>query len=232
MQAISVFRVIKCMSWKIKLFFVLILCPGLGFSEPADYPISILIPTTYPYYPDVEQSMNIKGDWFSLLRLGDKKWTLKSTKVGNKISMGGVAGGHQQTVTSDYANTKYLLQHVSLKEGVLSDTPISYKDYASYVPIRENVCFNYSDIQYCMTENNGVAYIETKDTRIFLGEIEDPDEDRYSELSWAGDLNHDELLDIIVQYNFYDGYSACLYITTKIGSSEVLEKISCFHVGT
>lgn len=184
-------------------------------------------------YHQGEAPIHPGAGWLALVHIGER-WELLPAKVAStRIEDAVTDEPGQRTgvrIVSSRKNTLALLRRPYLTQGPLEVADNKIGESGLPIEARAPV-----DIRF-----KGADYrIETKNERVFLVKgaqrtpiktmLVRPDLQASVSLRWAGDLDGDGELDLMMSYSGYNVGGTCLYLSSQKASGFLLKQVDCLE---
>ena len=134
-------------------------------------------------------------------------------------------------LVSDQPDALFLLRHSTLRAGKVETPRLELKDN-QLRPRDGHVNIQWRGKGYRFIESGLDVEFVSDNTKTRLGQLRKANDDEYySSLVWAGDLDRDGQLDVIVQYSSYDTQKVCLYLSSVASQGSLVKEVSCWSQG-
>ncbi len=159
--------------------------------------------------------------WLALVA-GTHRWTLEPA----------IANGQEtpEPPGKAAAGTLVLLRHPALVPGPAPTPEMRFSGHPRrFMSSTPSLHVAFGAAAYEITVHDRAIWLQSGDRRTMIGSAYVDGEEFYADLIWAGDLDHDGRLDLIVEEH-NGGYSAdlCLYLSSPPQAGrELLMKIGC-----
>lgn len=147
-----------------------------------------------------------------------------------------------------HPDTRFLLRHQSLRAGKVEmlhlpdsghqisywdkRTPASLKFFGS--EYRFNLVHRGPNNPANTAADNRKVFIESQGRKTLLKDwnVDNGTDDNHERIVWAGDLDGDGRLDLIIVFTAYASSTTCLFLSGAAGPGEVLRQVGCHYIGS
>jgi hypothetical protein len=204
-----------------QFFFITLLAIATAtcaLAHDIGYPFSILMPGNFQD-ADLDEFNFPERGWLALV-VRDGHWELTPATVSIE----------NQVVTSNHSKALALLHERSLVAGRVETPNMKFSGERKSLSISSpgTIKIAYKGAEYRVTMNkSGTIVLQTgESTTILDRNREDAD------LMWAGDLDKDGKLDLILESGTDKNATYCLYLSGMAGEKALVKRIGCqFHSG-
>jgi len=206
----------------------LLLATGTASAEVEPEPLSLLIPGDY--HGD-EAPFSIGAGWFALVPTTGS-WQLvpaqaKVERIHDAVlDADGQATGVRITAQTDAIA---LLRLPDLHPGKVNTPNMRFKGIDKPLSSASPIAISFNGSLYHVGVKDSQAYLRNGSRTTLLPDIVvgGPESDDSASLLWAGDLDGDGQLDLLVSYSGYNSGGVCLYISSKAPGSALVHRIAC-----
>jgi len=197
----------------------------------AKLPAEAIAPADAGYFEEQAPVETGKG-WLALQRT-EAGWELVSSQLRSEAvkktdERGRTSEGMK--LTSDHPDALTLLRHPALRPGPVVTAPL---DFRSRHRPRDGVLnLAWKPTPYQLSERGLNVALSRGKTSQTIGQIKKVgDSEFHASLMWAGDLDRDGQLDLIVEFIASDASEVCLYLSSPAARGRLLKKVSCWGSG-
>ena len=197
-----------------------------------------------PEKPPIRASFLLPGDyhgdeapthagagWLALAPAG-KRWELfaadaSSTRIVDEIIDGpGQRSGIR--IASSRPDTLALLRFAYLKAGPVETAAIKITEDGIPIEPGKAIAIDFKGAAYRIEVVRKQAYLVKDGARTPLKDLTvNPEGEDGGRLSWAGDLDGDGELDLLVSYFTSNGGGACLYLSSQKAAGMLVKQVGC-----
>ena len=189
-------------------------------------------------------------EWFALVQR-DNSFSLEPTQIKFHKRLPPEESIHavpEYVYRSLHPDERFLLRHQSLKAGEvktlhLSDSgqQISYWDRRTPVSLkflgreyRFNLIHRGPNNPANTAADNRKVFVEHQGRKTLLKDwnLDSGADDNHERIVWAGDLDRDDRLDLIIVFTTYASSTTCLFLSSTAGPGEVLSQVGCHYIGS
>jgi hypothetical protein len=216
------------------IVIALLVLVGLAHAEQPVEEWGFLIPGEY--HGD-EAPEKPGKNWFALAVV-DGRWLLeptivRATQIHDPVldAEGGKSGIR---ISSKHLNAVALLRGPALRAGKVATPNIRFTDKASSNNItwRQPLHIEFKGSNYRIMVAEGDIFLAKGKQRTRLSDLtvskdQDSDWSESASLQWAGDLDGDGELDLIISYSGYNRSGACLFLSSMGFPNELVGHVAC-----
>lgn len=135
-------------------------------------------------------------------------------------------------ITSNYVEVLALLRFPSIKPGKVDTPDMKFKD--SPRPLSTDATslkIAFKGEEYVIEAKSIGIYLNKGTTKTLLPDLiaGSPESEDSSSLLWAGDLDGDGKLDLLIAYSGYNSGGVCLYLSAGAGTGALVKRVACQH---
>lgn len=218
-----------------KLFIAVSLLFCLGAqaqTDPKEWQ-HLLIPMQY--HGD-EAPIHPGTGWFALIAVGGV-WRLEPAIVRSKRVFDPVLDAEDQKtgleISSNQEGTIALLRFDGIKGGKVDTPDMKFNNEEELYPKigKPPLKISFKKIEYRLEAFPSGLHLKSGSKASSLSDTKfDGLSDDFASLLWAGDLDRDGKLDLLISYNGDNWYSVCLYLSSGASEGGLVQPMGC-HMG-
>jgi hypothetical protein len=236
------------LNWVIILFLFVLLSASSWNSWAADDRYTILRTNPGSFFHEGEAPRVPGKGWYALVQENEQSSLIAATVMSRRVQDDLVDGDDAPAtgveITARPPDALFYLKHRTLRAGRVPSVPIQNPDFLG-IRHWEKQDLSFQDIEFnkhiyqlrilargdlTTPESSGpfsllLSVDGGNQITLLTDEIGD---DRYIHIYWAGDLNHDGLLDFIVGNDRYNNAATCWYLSKK-SQPVSYETVGCLY---
>lgn len=198
--------------------------PDWGFLLPGDY------------HGDEAPGKPGKG-WFALRSVGGQ-WVLEPTAVYARRIHDPVLDAEGQKsgirISSGSSNAVALLRGPAFRAGGVATPDLDFTRQTTprNITERQPLSIRFGDAQYQIGVAKSEVFLakgrqRTRLADLLVSGVENPDQSESATLQWAGDLDGDGRLDLVISYSGYNRSGACLFLSSLAQFDQLVRQLAC-----
>lgn len=202
---------------------------GTASAEVEQAPLSLLIPGDYH---DDEAPFGLGDGWLALVP-SKGSWQLVPALARVERIYDAVLDAEGQTtgvrITVQNAAIA-LLRTAELHPGKVRTPNMRFEDvYRPLSSTSSPISINFNGSVYEVGVKDSQAYLRNGTRTTLLSDIVvgGPESDDSASLLWAGDLDGDGRLDLLVSYSGYNRWGVCLFMSSKARNAALVRRLAC-----
>lgn len=187
-------------------------------------------------YHDHEAPDKPGSDWLALTSVGGV-WRLEPAIVRATRVYDGILDAEGEktgiNISSNYGEAIALLRFPNIKPGKINTPFLKFKDNPRFLSTQEApLKIPFMGEEYAIDAKASGIYLRKGAVKTLLSNLSvgTSGSDDSASLLWAGDLDSDGKLDLLVAYNGYNKGGVCLYLSTRAREGSLVNQAAC-HAG-
>ncbi len=196
-----------------------------------DSPVRILYGGTGHGYEHGDLPERMQPGWLALAVRNGVWWLTPAS-----FSMSYFSGSHDPEGQNNSvalavtpADSLVLLDLPELVPGKVDTPDVRFKNRPRMLEPTTALTFAFKAREWSLRVDAGELILSDGTSSMSLGEVADDMSEHHTELLWAGDLDHDGRLDLVLERTGIDGAALCVWLSSLAALGQLVGKAACFE---